>query len=35
MGTQAYRVVVVDGDPALGAAARRVLAAFAVPPEAR
>ena len=27
-GTQAYRVVVVDGDPALGPAARRVLAAF-------
>ena len=29
VGTQAYRVVVVDGDPALGSAARRVLAAFA------
>ena len=28
VGTQAYRVVVVDGDPGLGAAARRVLAAF-------
>ena len=29
VGSQAYRVVVVDGDPALGSAARRVLAAFA------
>ena len=28
VGTQAYRVVVVDGDPALGVGARRVLAAF-------
>ena len=29
VGTQVYRVVIVDGDPALGAAARRVLAEFA------
>ena len=29
VGTQAYRVVVVDGDPALSAEARRMLASFA------